>query len=291
MVREFLPDPIPQGCPFSFIAQLKKTGTVSTEAFLGALRYDNCDVPQNAEEAKDPVSREIKDWFAFAVDEKTVGLWGYYDLGNYNFKVTAGGKKTGPPPESETEGKDQALLEMWNQYNYGLTHYVNEGDGEANAEGTKNKKQAGFYYYSPGAVDYCQLFITDGESSIWGFSQGNWQYKLAAEGNSTIFQMWKGTNGTADDPPVGYAKMYVTDDGAGFSCSKSDDESSTLAHYELFIKNFEAYTSLSAADLYLNDGDNWVHIAPPGEDCSFQQVSICVDGEALTAYVLMSTPA
>jgi hypothetical protein len=287
MIRDFLPDPLPQSCPFSFIAQLKKNGTVSTEAFLGALRYDNCQIPEDSE---DPVSREIKDWFAFAVDDKTAGLWGYYDQGNYNFKITTGGKKTGPPPENQTEGQDQALLEMWNQYGYGLTHYVNEGDGDAQAEGTANRKQAGYYYYSPGAANYSQLFVTDGESSIWGFTDGLWQYKLAAESNSTIFQIWRGANGTSDDPPAGYAQMYAYADGAGFSCSLSDDESSTLAHYELFIKNFEAYTSLSPGDLYLNDGETWVDISPPGEDCYFQQVEFCADGETRTAYVLMSEP-
>jgi len=287
MIREFLPDPLPQSCPFSFIAQLKKQGTESTEAFLGALCYDNCEIPQDP---KDPVSREIKDWFAFAVDKKTVGLWGYYDKGNYNFKVTAGGKKTGPPPKNQTEGKDQALLEMWNQYDYGLVHYVNEGDGEANAEGTKNKKQAGYYYYSPGAANFSQLFVTDGESSMWGFTDGNWQYKLAAESNSTIFQIWKGANGTSNDPPAGYAQMYAYDDGAGFSCSKSDDESSTLSHYNLYIKDTEGHSNLFVAGLFLDDGDSTVDIQPPGEDCYFQEVQLCVDDTTKTAYVLMSTP-
>lgn len=287
MIRDFLPDPLPQSCPFSFIAQLKKNGTVSTEAFLGALRYDNCEIPEDPE---DPVSREIKDWFAFAVDDKTAGLWGYYDQGNYNFKITTGGKKTGPPPENQTEGQDQALLEMWNQYGYGLTHYVNEGDGDAEAEGTANKKQAGFYYYSNNQADFCQLFVTDSESSIWGFSDGRWQYKLAAEANSTIFQIWKGENGTSEDPPAGYAQMYAYDDGAGFSASKSDDESSTLSYYNLYIKDTNGNSNLSVANLFLDDGSSWVDIAPPGENCYFQEVSICVDGEAKTAYVLMSEP-
>ena len=137
---------------------------------------------------------------------------------------------------------------------------------------------------------YFQLFVSDSESSFWGFTKNLWQYKLAAESNSTIFQMWKGANGTDDDPPAGYARIYVTDDGAGFSCSKSDDLSSTLSHYNLYIENFQSYSDYYAGGLYLDDGSNYVDIQPPGENCYFQPVSICVDGEALTAYVLMSTP-
>ena len=237
MVRDIPSDPLPQGCPFSFVNKLERNqsapGKPSKQAILGALRYKSCEIP---EDPTDQLSREIKDWFAFALDEKTTGLWGYFNEADYSFKVTAGGKKEADPLDSssETEGKDQALLEMWNQYGYGLTHYVNEGDGESEAEGTENKKQSGFYYYSPGTADYSQLFVTDGESSMWGFTVGLWQYKLAAESNSTIFQIWKGANGTSEDPPVGYAKMYAYDEAGGFSCSLSDDISSTLEPSSLY---------------------------------------------------------
>lgn len=237
MVRDIPSDPLPQGCPFSFVNKLERNQSApdkpSKQAILGALRYKSCEIP---EEPADQLSREIKDWFAFALDEKTTGLWGYFNEADYSFKVTAGGKKEADPldPSSETEGKDQTLLEMWNEDGYGLTHYVNQGDGDANAEGTKGKKQSGFYYYSPGAVDYSQLFVTDSESSMWGFTVDLWQYKLAAESNSTIFQIWKGANGTSEDPPAGYAKMYAYDEAGGFSCSLSDDISSTLEPSSLY---------------------------------------------------------
>ena len=235
MIRDFPPDPLPQGCPFSFVSKLERNDStkVTKQALLGALRYVTCAAPAKPE---DQMSRTIKNWFAFALDEKTTGLWGYHSQGKYNFKITSGGKKDADPlnPDSATQGKDQSLLEMWNDSGYGLTHYVNEGDGKAQAEGTTNRKQSGFYYYSPGARDYSQLFVTDGESSIWGFTNGRWQYKLAAEANSTIFQIWKGPNGTSEDPPAGYAKMYAYGESAGFSCSKTDEISSTLEPSSLY---------------------------------------------------------
>lgn len=290
-IRDFPPDPLPQGCPFSFVSQLKKNVSTkkSEQAMLGALQYKNCD---NPEDPADQTSRQIKDWFAFTLDTKTCGLWGYFNEADYSFKITAGGKKDGSlDPSAPIEGKNQTLLEMWNQYGNGLTHYVNEGDTEGEAEGTANKKQSGYYYYSPGTADYYQLFVTASEASTWGFSDGRWQSKLAMESNSTIFQIWKGANGTSDDPPAGYAQMYAYDSGAGFSCSKADDEASTLSHYNLYIKSFEKHTNLYVAGLFLDDGDSTVYIAPPGEDCQFRQVSVCVDGEAKTAWVLMSEPA
>jgi hypothetical protein len=235
MIRDFPPDPLPQGCPFSFVSKLERNEStkVTKQALLGALRYVTCVAPAKPE---DQMSRTIKNWFAFALDEKTTGLWGYHSQGKYNFKITSGGKKDADPlnPDSATEGKDQALLEMWNDSGYGLTHYVNEGDGEAQADAAANKKQSGFYYYSPGARDYSQLFVTDNESSMWGFTRNTWQYKLAAEANSTIFQIWKGPDGTDEDPPRGYAKMYAYDEAGGFSCSKSDKISSTLEPSSLY---------------------------------------------------------
>jgi hypothetical protein len=85
--------------------------------------------------------------------------------------------------------------------------------------------------------------------------------------------------------------MYAYDSGAGFSCSLSDDEASTLSHYNLFIKGGESHTNLYVGGLYLWDGSNYVDIKPPGDDCYFQQVQFCIDAQTKTAWVLMSTPA
>ena len=85
MIRDFHSDPLPQGCPFSFISVLKKSSGVSTEAFLGGLQYKKCQATEDWE------TREIKDWFAFSLDEKTCGLWGYFDQ-KIHFKVHAGGR-------------------------------------------------------------------------------------------------------------------------------------------------------------------------------------------------------
>lgn len=268
MIRDFPPDPLPQGCPFSFVSKLERNETtkVTKQALLGALRYVACAA---APDPSDQMSRQIKNWFAFTLDEKTTGLWGYHTQGKYNFKITSGGKKDADPlnPDSATEGKDQSLLEMWNDSGYGLTHYVNEGDGEAQVDAATNKKQSGFYYYSPQARDYSQLFVTDGESSIWGFTKDTWQYKLAAEANSTIFQIWKGPDGTEKDPPRGYAKMYAYDEAAGFSCSKSDDLSSTLEPSSLYCIHKEKAKDLQAR--YYAGGTNvWV-------DGQYTQINGC----------------
>ena len=174
MIRDFHADPLPQGCPFSFISRLKKNtiNNVSTEATLGALRYKLCGTD-------DLEARQIKDWFAFTLDEKTSGLWGYFNEGACNFKVTAGGKKE---TNGTTTGKDQSLIELYDGVSYhGANYYVKK-------EGTT--PEAGYYLYSAGFKDAYTSLVKPLESSFWGFSAGKYEYKLQASNTQTLWELW-----------------------------------------------------------------------------------------------------
>jgi hypothetical protein len=180
MIRDFHADPLPQGCPFSFVSVLKKKAVTkeSTEATLGALRYKTCEVP---DDPADQLAREIKDWFAFSLDEKTTGLWGYFNEGKCNFKVTAGGKKT---EGNTTTGKDQSLVELWDGEKYhGLNLYVKQ-------EGSQGKPEAGYYLYSAGFADGFTSLVKEKESSFWGFSVNQFEYKLQASDTQTLWELW-----------------------------------------------------------------------------------------------------
>lgn len=178
MIRDFHADPLPQGCPFSFISVLKKNTVTkeSKEAILGALRYKTCEVPDNP---ADQLAREIKDWFAFSLDEKTCGLWGYFNEGKCNFKVTAGGKKEA---NGSVTGKDQSLVELWDGEKYhGMNLYVKQ---------ESSKPEAGYYLYSAGFADAYTSVIKEGESSFWGFSASKYEYKLQASNTQTLWELW-----------------------------------------------------------------------------------------------------
>lgn len=180
MIRDFHADPLPQGCPFSFVSVLKKKPVTkeSTEATLGALRYKTCEVP---DDPADQLAREIKDWFAFSLDEKTTGLWGYFNEGKCNFKVTAGGKKT---EGGTTTGKDQSLVELWDGEKYhGLNLYVKQ-------EGDQGRPEAGYYLYSAGFADGFTSLVKEKESSFWGFSVNQFEYKLQASDTQTLWELW-----------------------------------------------------------------------------------------------------
>ena len=220
LIRDFEPNPLPQGCPFSFISQLKKNNsTKATElATLGALQYKTCGLP---DDPTSQTSRDIKDWFAFTVDPLTCGLWGYENEGKYNFKVTAGGKSL-DDKGGGSSGKDQSLIELWNDTWFGQTLYVKDESGE----------KVGTYMYSAGSTDSYATFVKQGEGSVWVFNDQDWQYKMEAKGAYAGIQMWNG--GAASPTAQGFARMYVYDTDAGFSCSKSDEISSTLQPSTLY---------------------------------------------------------
>lgn len=281
MIRDFHSDPLPQGCPFSFIAVLKKSGGVSTEAFLGGLQYKKCELVEDWEQ------REIKDWFAFALDKKTTGLWGYFN-NLYNFKVTAGGKQD---EEGVVTGKDQSLIELWDNLNgFGLNLYskteatkpmtglylysskfvdaytvlVQEDDSgfwgfsrsDYQYKLTAGKTQtlwqlwsqtygfyystyvksdkAGFYQVSSGDADFFGGFTKSGEASIWGYTVGNWQFKLQAGGSATMMSFWHGGYDDPEDGTAAFARVYAYDTSAGFTCCKTDNVHSTLEPSSLF---------------------------------------------------------
>lgn len=282
MIRDFHSDPLPQGCPFSFIAMLKKNTSTkaSTEALLGALRYKECDT-------LDLSVRQIRDWFAFDLDDKTTGLWGYFN-NLYNFKITAGGKQD---KDGVVTGKDQALVEVWDSvYGFGLNLYsktesdkpmtglylyssgfidaytsvVKENDSgfwgfsrsdyqyKLTAGQTQTLWQlwsqstgfyyatyvksdrAGFYQVSSGDADFFGGFTKSGEASIWGYTIGNWQFKLEAGGSASTMSFWHGGYDDPEDGTAAFAKVYAYYTSAGFTCCKTDDVHSTLEPSSLF---------------------------------------------------------
>jgi len=212
MIRDFHADPLPQGCPFSFISRLKKTTStkVSTEATLGALRYVECDT-------LDLTARDIKDWFAFTLDEKTTGLWGYYNQGTCNFKVTSGGKKD---ENGTTSGKDQSLIELWDGIQYhGMNVYVK-------MEGTK--PESGYYLYSSGFADGYTCLVTSADSGFWGFSSSQYEYKLTASSTQTLWQLWSSAGF--------YFATYVKGNSVGHYEVSSGD----VDFFGTFVKSGEA---------------------------------------------------
>jgi hypothetical protein len=297
MIRDFHSDPLPQGCPFSFISVLKKKSGISTEAFLGGLQYKKCQVTEDWE------TREIKDWFAFSLDEKTCGLWGYFDQ-KIHFKVHAGGRKITSSPnggDDIVEGKDQSLLELYNtEENHGLLAYVkmegeeqpmpesglyiyskyessgltivcreNEssfygfnviGDGKGGKDSYNYTLEAsdsktlwqlwssfGFYYATytakdkvghyqscEGDANFYGTFVKSGESSYWGYTNGNWHYKLEAKGSASAMYFWHGGSDDPNDEVAAFAKIYAYTSSAGFSCCKTDEVHSTLEPSSLF---------------------------------------------------------
>jgi hypothetical protein len=58
LIRDFEPNPLPQGCPWSFVSRLKKNNSTkaSEEAVLGGLRYKNCGLP---DDPKDQMREKI----------------------------------------------------------------------------------------------------------------------------------------------------------------------------------------------------------------------------------------
>jgi len=219
VIREIEANPLPQGCPWSFVSRLKRNNSTKAteEALLGGLRYKSCEMP---DDPADQMSRDIKDWFAFTLDSPTCGLWGYFDEGKNNFKVTSGGitKTSG----GGSSGKEQSLIELWNDTYFGQTLYVKDEGGE----------KVGTYMYSAGGVDSYATFVKGGEGSVWVFNSTDWQYKMEAKGAYVGLQMW---NGGAGNPNAqGFARVYAYETDAGFSCSKSDDISSTLQPSTLY---------------------------------------------------------
>ena len=303
MIRDFHSDPLPQGCPFSFIAILKKNNSTkeSTEALLGAQRFQSCT-------GTDLSARQIRDWFAFDLDQKTSGLWGYFNY-LYNFKVTAGGKQTGT--DGTVTGKDQSLIELWdNVHYYGLNLYsktendkpmsgyyvysagfadaytsVIQADdsgfwgfsasnfhykltaaktqtlwqiwsqtiGFYYATYVKNDR-AGFYQVSSGDADFFGGFTKSGEASIWGYTSGQWEFKMKADLNYVNYEVYSSNQKTAK----GYARMYAYDTAAGFSCSKTDNVSSTLEPSTLWCidKTNKRNSNLYAGGLWIGQNSD-----------------------------------
>ena len=316
VIRDIEANPLPQGCPWSFVSRLKRNNSTKAteEALLGGLRYKSCEIP---DDPADQMSRDIKDWFAFTLDAPTCGLWGYFDEGKNNFKVTAGGitKSSG----GGSSGKEQSLIELWNSTYFGQTIYVKDEGGE----------KVGTYMYSVGGADSYATFVKSNEGSVWVFNSSDWQYKMEAKGAYVGLQMWNG--GSSSPQAQGFARMYAYETDAGFSCSKSDSISSTLQPSTLYTVDKSSggtklgtyyaggafiteddgggvYTQIDSSAVYtvdgqkqgsyyaggawIDDGNGQVDLTPPsnGKLAYFQPVELCVNGQKMTSYILMTYP-
>lgn len=140
--------------------------------------------------------------------------------------------------------------------------------------------------YDQSSAKYLETGISEGEAFIWGYvndGQNNIRSRVTEEVG--VFETWNEAGG--------YSKIYLENGIAGFESDNGNGITAKIYDAELWLNNTNnsSWSQLYAGGLYMNDGSNFVDIKPPdGKDAYFQQVSVCIDGETKTAYVLMTNP-
>lgn len=112
--------------------------------------------------------------------------------------------------------------------------------------------------------------------SIWGDSGQTATIGMGLTGASVDLQDGNGNRVTANHSNI--------------NCTDGTSTANIMPSQINVADGASGQGKLWAGGLYLSDGSSWVNIAPPGEDAYFQQVTVCVNDEQKTAWVLMTEP-
>ena len=121
----------------------------------------------------------------------------------------------------------------------------------------------------------------EGKCSVYGVAGGGPNFTLLADdknGESTLVLY----DGTAATSTLSTSALYI-DDGSSNSVNL---ESSALT-----LNDNGGTGTYEPAQITISDGSNNVYINIPGDDATWQEISVCVDGDIKTMKVLGTEPA
>jgi len=159
--------------------------------------------------------------------------------------------------------------------------------------------QASYRLYNIDSSSYFGSLVKSSESSLWGYSSEQFNYKIKSDGSKSDIVLWVETGN-------GYtSSMWATASQAGLKLEDNLGNSSFLDTGNIWLKfdggndythgypgylrlqyTSGAYSNLYGGGLYINDSENWVQINPPDKkNAYFQKVLL---GDLSQRWVLCS---
>jgi len=159
--------------------------------------------------------------------------------------------------------------------------------------------QASYRLYNIDSSSYFGSLVKSSESSLWGYSSEQFNYKIKSDGSKSDIVLWAETGN-------GYtSSMWATASQAGLKLEDNLGNSSFLDTGNIWLKfdggndythgypgylrlqyTSGAYSNLYGGGLYINDSENWVQINPPdNKNAYFQKVLL---GDLSQRWVLCS---
>ena len=265
------------GQPFDVITDLPTTSPGShntTLARSGAVRFAN--PPQNSGQRSYP---DVNRYFAFQANDSDVSLWGYVSNAAspihsgasalFNFKVTAQETKANISLFSGTDSKEyfNVLIQedessFWGYTGYGAYNYKLKADSDQV-----------IYELWNAAGDYFSTLVQGGESSFWGYSGSGYNYRLIADSTQVIYQLWGGNNYFSTVVQGGESSFWgYSGSGYNYKTIAGSSKASMAAWGD------GKFIVISTEDL------------PNNGFAKFREAKVCVDGQEMTAHILMTEP-
>lgn len=131
-------------------------------------------------------------------------------------------------------------------------------------------------YWGSNIDVYFQTEVKSNEASIWGYGpSGNYNFKQLVDASKAEYKIWDGAGKHCD--------IKVSSTESSVWCGTNNSDVSMKAEpgkASLKVWNSDTYITLDTNDL--SDSNH--------KDAKFRKAKVCVDGQDMTAYVLMTEP-